>query len=168
VPVIAGALQHRGAAFIDVISPCVAFNNHAGSTKSFDYVREHNDAVNRLDVITGRDPITIDYAPGTVQIVEQHDGSKLALRKVAADYDAHDRLRAATYLQERAAAREIVTGLLYMDREPDDLHANLGTVPAALNTLGAAVLVICTSPGCCVTSAVKLRWFKGRSRSCSV
>ena len=62
VPLIAAAIQHKGAAFIDVVSPCVAFNNHAGSTKSFDYVREHNDAVNRLDVITGRDPITVDYA----------------------------------------------------------------------------------------------------------
>ena len=92
VPLIAAAIQHKGAAFIDVISPCVAFNNHAGSTKSFDYVREHNDAVNRLDVITGRDPITVDYAPGTVQMVEQHDGTKLALRKIDADYDPHDRL----------------------------------------------------------------------------
>src|ERR1700757_224360 len=98
VPVIAGALQHKGAAFIDVISPCVAFNNHAGSTKSFDYVREHNDAVNRLDVITGRDPITVDYAPGTVQIVEQHDGSRLALRKLDADYDANDRAGAMGFL----------------------------------------------------------------------
>ena len=64
-------------------SPCVAFNNHDGSTKSFDYVREHNEAVNRLDFITGRAPITVDYAPGTVQVVEQHDGSRLVLRKVA-------------------------------------------------------------------------------------
>ncbi len=75
VPLIKGAIEHRGAAFLDVISPCVAFNNHTGSTKSFDYVREHNEAVNRLDVITGRAPITVDYAPGTVEIVEQHDGS---------------------------------------------------------------------------------------------
>ena len=88
VPLIAAAIRHKGAAFIDVISPCIAFNNHAGSTKSFDYVREHNDAVNRLDVITGRDPITVDYAPGTVQVVEQHDGTRLALRKIDADYDA--------------------------------------------------------------------------------
>ena len=87
VPLIAAAIEHKGAAFIDVISPCVAFNNHAGSTKSFDYVREHNDAVNRLDVITGRDPITVDYAPGTVQMVEQHDGTRIALRKIDADYD---------------------------------------------------------------------------------
>ncbi|HEX4195224.1 MAG TPA: 2-oxoacid:ferredoxin oxidoreductase subunit beta, partial [Stellaceae bacterium] len=65
VPLIKAAMNHHGAAFIDIISPCIAFNNHAGSTKSFDYVREHNDAVNRLDVLTGREPISVDYAPGT-------------------------------------------------------------------------------------------------------
>src|SRR4030081_137910 len=92
VPLIKGAIEHEGAAFIDVISPCVAFNNHAGSTKSFDYVREHNEAVNRLDFITGRAPITVTYDPGSVEVVEQHDGSKLVLKKVAADYDANDRL----------------------------------------------------------------------------
>src|SRR5499433_2855672 len=91
VPLIEAAILHRGAAFIDCISPCVAFNNHAGSTKGFDYVREHNDAVNYLDVITGRAPIKIDYAPGSVKIVEQHDGSKLVLRKLDSDYDVHDR-----------------------------------------------------------------------------
>ena len=80
VPMIKAAIEHQGAAFIDVISPCVAFNNHAGSTKSFDYVREHNKAVNRLDFISGRAPITVDYEPGSVEIVEQHDGSKLVLQ----------------------------------------------------------------------------------------
>src|SRR5579862_3507370 len=74
-PLIEAALTHRGAAFIDVISPCVQFNNHAGSTKSFDYVREHNAAVNRLDVIIGQEEITVDYGPGTVELVAQHDGS---------------------------------------------------------------------------------------------
>src|SRR5215831_13638495 len=74
VPLIKAAIEHEGAAFIDVISPCVAFNNHAGSTKSFDYVREHNEAVNRLDFITGRAPITVSYEPGSVEVVEQHDG----------------------------------------------------------------------------------------------
>src|ERR1700746_3201318 len=87
VPLIAAAIQHKGASFIDVVSPCVAFNNHAGSTKSFDYVREHNDAVTRLDVLVGRDPINVEYAPGTVQVVEQHDGSKMRLRKIDGDYD---------------------------------------------------------------------------------
>src|SRR3977135_2812646 len=85
VPLIEAALKHEGAAMIDVISPCVAFNNHAGSTKSFDYVREHNEAVNRLDFITGRNPITVSYQPGEVEVVEQHDGSKLGLKKGAAD-----------------------------------------------------------------------------------
>src|SRR6202012_2299243 len=102
VPLIAAAIQHKGAAFIDGVSPCIAFNNHAGSTKRFDYVREHNDAVNRLDVITGRDPITVDYAPGTGQVVEQHEGTRLALRKLDADYDPHDRLGAQTFLQKHA------------------------------------------------------------------
>ena len=97
------------------MSPCVAFNNHAGSTKSFDYVREHNDAVNRLDVITGREPITVDYAPGSVQVVEQHDGTRLALRKLDADYDVHDRLAAMAFLQKHAAKGQVVTGLLYVD-----------------------------------------------------
>src|SRR5918997_4120927 len=84
VPLIKAAIEHRGAAFIDVISPCVAFNNHAGSTKSFDYVREHNEAVNRLDFITGRSPITIQYEPGAVEVVEQHDGSRPVLKQIAA------------------------------------------------------------------------------------
>ena len=101
-----------------MISPCVAFNNHAGSTKSFDYVREHNEAVNRLDFITGRAPITVDYAPGTVEVVEQHDGSKLVLRKLDADYDVHDRLGAMSFLQQHAAKGQIVTGLLYVDPNP--------------------------------------------------
>src|SRR5208337_3452392 len=87
VPLIKAAIEHKGAAFIDCISPCVAFNNHSGSTKSFDSVREHNEAVNRLDFMTGRAPIQVDYEPGTVEVVEQHDGTSLVLRKLAADYD---------------------------------------------------------------------------------
>jgi 2-oxoglutarate ferredoxin oxidoreductase subunit beta len=136
VPLIKGAIEHEGAAFIDVISPCVAFNNHAGSTKSFDYVREHNEAVNRLDVITGRAPIKLDQLPGTVQVVEQHDGSRLVLRKLGADYDVSDRLAAMSFLQTHAAKGQIVTGLIYLDREPEDLHASLNTVAVPLNELG--------------------------------
>jgi 2-oxoglutarate ferredoxin oxidoreductase subunit beta len=135
VPIIEAAIEHRGAAFIDVISPCIAFNNHPDSTKSFDYVREHNEAVNRLDFITGRAPIKISYEPGTVEIVEQHDGSKLALRKLAAEYDVHDRLAAMTFLQSRAAEGQIVTGLLYVDPDPEDLHRHFGTVERPLNAL---------------------------------
>ena len=136
VPIVKAAIEHKGAAFIDVISPCVAFNNHAGSTKSFDYVREHNEAVNRLDFMTGRDPISVDYAPGTVQTVEQHDGTTLVLRKLNADYDVHDRLAAMNFLQQHAAKGQVVTGVLYIADEPEDLHAHLNTCDAPLNTLG--------------------------------
>jgi 2-oxoglutarate ferredoxin oxidoreductase subunit beta len=135
VPLIKAAIEHRGAALLDVISPCIAFNNHTGSTKSFDYVREHNEAVNRLDFFTGRAPITVDYEPGAVEVVEQHDGSKLVLKKVAADYDPHDRLGAMTFLQQHAAKGQIVTGLIYMDRDPVDLHTHFNTAQAPLNSL---------------------------------
>ncbi|MGB7035652.1 MAG: 2-oxoacid:ferredoxin oxidoreductase subunit beta, partial [Xanthobacteraceae bacterium] len=135
-PLIKAAIEHRGAAFIDVISPCVAFNNHEGSTKSFDYVREHNDAVNFLDFMTGRAPIHVDYDPGTVEYVEQHDGTTLALRKLNAEYDVHDRLAAMTFIQHHASLGQIVTGLLYVESEASDLHDHLNTVPAPLNTLG--------------------------------
>ncbi len=135
VPIIKAAIEHGGAAFIDVISPCVAFNNHPGSTKSFDYVREHNEAVNRLDFISGRDEIVAEYEPGTVEIVAQHDGSLLKLRKLAGDYDPHDRVSALGYLQSRSAAGEIVTGLLYVDPDSVDLHDHLETVSTPLNAL---------------------------------
>ena len=135
VPIIKAAIEHEGAAFIDVISPCVAFNNHPGSTKSYDYVREHNDAVNFLDVITGRAPIHVDYEPGTVELVEQHDGTVLALRKLNAEYDVHDRNAAMSFLHHHAAKGQIVTGLLYVDEEPEDLHAHLRTVDGPLNRL---------------------------------
>ena len=135
VPIIKAAIAHKGAAFIDIISPCVAFNNHAGSTKSFDFVREHNEAVNRLDFISSRMPIEVKYDPGTVEVVEQHDGSRIALRKLAADYELHDRTAALGFLQHHAAKGQIVTGLLYVEKEPEDLHAHLHTVDAPLNAL---------------------------------
>jgi 2-oxoglutarate/2-oxoacid ferredoxin oxidoreductase subunit beta len=141
VPLIKAAITHEGAAFIDCISPCVAFNNHMGSTKSFDYVREHNEAVNRLDFITEREEITADYAPGTVEVVTQHDGSMLRLRKLYPDYNPHDRVAAMNYLQERQAAGEVVTGLLYVDEESADLHKSLNTVEKALNMLDESELI---------------------------
>jgi 2-oxoglutarate ferredoxin oxidoreductase subunit beta len=141
VPLIKAALSHRGAAVIDVISPCVAFNNHVGSTKSFDYVREHNEAVNRLDVVPHRETIVADYHPGSVLEVTQHDGTTLRLRKLAEHYDPSDRVAAMNYLAERAALGEIVTGLLYVDPEAEDLHDHLGTVETPLNALSDAELV---------------------------
>ncbi|HEY2659450.1 MAG TPA: 2-oxoacid:ferredoxin oxidoreductase subunit beta [Caulobacteraceae bacterium] len=141
VPLIKAALSHRGAAFIDCISPCVQFNNHTGSTKSFDYVREHNEAVNRLEVIGPRSPIHIDHEPGTTELVTQHDGSVLALHKLGVQYDPSDRVGAMTFLQQRQALGEIVTGLLYVDPEAQDLHDGLETVDTPLNALSDRELV---------------------------
>src|ERR1700710_1545156 len=141
VPLIEAALKHEGAAFIDCLSPCVAFNNHEGSTKSFDYVREHNAAVNYLDVIPERSEITVDYAPGSVELVKQHDGSTLRLRKLHTDYDMHDRVSALTYMQQRHAEGEIVTGLLYVDPNPRDLHQHLKTSDTPLNAMREDALV---------------------------
>ena len=135
VPLIKAALTHRGAAFIDCISPCVAFNNHEGSTKSFDYVREHNEAVNFLDVITTREEITADYAPGTVEIVRQHDGSFLKLRKLDNEYDPTDRVAAMNFLHTHHARGEIVTGLLYVDPDAQDMHDYLATAEKPFNEL---------------------------------
>jgi len=136
VPLVKAAIAHEGAAFIDVISPCVAFNNHAGSTKSYDYVRAHNEAVNRLDFWPSREAITVRYADGEVIDVPQHDGSILRLRKVDADYDPTDRVGAMSYVQEHQRRGEFVTGLLYVRPDARDLHASFNTVPAPLNSLG--------------------------------
>jgi len=135
VPLLKAAITHKGAAFIDVVSPCVQFNNNPQSTKSYDFVREHNDAVNRLDFITPRAQIHVDYEPGTVETVVQHDGSVLKLAKLHTDYNPHDRGQAMGWLQQRHEAGEVVTGLLYIDAEPEDLHAHLNTVDAPLNRL---------------------------------
>ena len=150
VPLIKGALSHRGAALIDVISPCVAFNNHAGSTKSYDYVRAHNEAVNRLDFIPNRDAITAMYAPGEVIEVQQHDGSMLRLRKLAQGYDAGDRIAAMTHIATHESRGEILTGLLYVDASAEDLHAHLHTIDMPLNALNAAELC----PGSAALAAI--------------
>jgi 2-oxoglutarate ferredoxin oxidoreductase subunit beta len=139
-PLIKAAILHPGAAFIDVISPCVAFNNHEGSTKSYDYVREHNEAVNQLDVMLPRKPIAAEYAPGELEEVVQHDGSLLRLRKLAADYDPSDRISAMSFVQQHDARGEVVTGLLYVDPEPEDLHAHLNTVNTPFNSLAETQL----------------------------
>ena len=89
----------------------------------------------RSDFISGREEITAEYEPGTVEIVAQHDGSLLKLRKLAADYDPHDRVAALGYLQRSSAAGEIVTGLLYVDPDAEDLHDHMETVATPLNAL---------------------------------
>ena len=136
VPLLKAAIAHQGSAILDVISPCVQFNNHPGSTKSFDFVREHNEAVNRLDFIVDRKEIKADYEPGTVQLVQQHDGSYLKLSKLHADYDPTDRAAAMAYVQHHHNKGEVLTGLLYVEEKADDMHANLKTSAVPLNRLG--------------------------------
>jgi 2-oxoglutarate ferredoxin oxidoreductase subunit beta len=141
VPLIKAAVAHRGAAFIDVISPCVAFNNHPGSTKSYDYVREHNDAVNRLDFWPSREEITTEIAPGATRTVVLHDGGTVRLHKTADDYDATDKVAAMAYLESHRARGEVVTGLLYVKPDSTDMHDALETVGAPLNSLNDSDLV---------------------------
>src|SRR5467141_3760771 len=136
VPIIKAAIEHQGAAFIDVISPCVAFNNHAGSTKSYDYVRDHNEAVNRLDFWPSRESINVEYNEGDAIEVPQHDGSIIRLRKTHPEYDPTDRVQALEYVAHHAAKGEVVTGLLYLDTNSEDLHAHLNTVETPFNKLG--------------------------------
>jgi 2-oxoglutarate ferredoxin oxidoreductase subunit beta len=140
VPIIKAAIGHKGAAFIDVISPCVAFNNHAGSTRSYDYVREHNEAVNRIDFIETRPEIRTEYEAGDVIEVPQHDGTVLRLRKLHADYDPTDKVGAMNFIQQHQARGEIVTGLLYANPDAEDLHEHLGTADVPFNRLEAAEL----------------------------
>jgi 2-oxoglutarate ferredoxin oxidoreductase subunit beta len=139
VPLIEGAIRHGGAAFIDVISPCVAFNNHAGSTRSYDHVREHNEALNRIDFIALAAEQVVQGSPDLIE-VPQADGSTMRLRRVDESYDPTDRLGAMNSLQLRAAAGEIATGLLYVDPAAHDWHAAQHTVAAPLNTLAEADL----------------------------
>jgi 2-oxoglutarate/2-oxoacid ferredoxin oxidoreductase subunit beta len=135
VPLLKAAIAHQGSAIIDVVSPCVQFNNNPQSTKSYDFVREHNDAVNRIDFIEPKAEIKADYEPGTVTEIVQHDGSILRLAKLDPAYDPHDKAKAMAYLQERHAAGEVVTGLLYIEDDAEDIHRHLNTVERPLNTL---------------------------------
>jgi 2-oxoglutarate/2-oxoacid ferredoxin oxidoreductase subunit beta len=140
VPLIKGALDHGGAAFIDVISPCVTFNNHGGSTKSYDYVRQHNEAVNRIDFMDLHTEITTVYEPGTVIEVPQHDGTMMRLRKLQPDYDPNDRYAALSYMNAHQARGEVVTGLLYLDPVATDMHLSLNTSDTPLHSMGVREL----------------------------
>jgi 2-oxoglutarate ferredoxin oxidoreductase subunit beta len=121
VPLLQAALAHRGTSVIDVNSPCVTFNDHEGSTKSYAYVKDHDAPVNTPDYIAPQEEITVDYEPGTAQDVELHDGSHIILRKIGPDHDARDPVAAMRLLFEARHTSEIVTGLLYVNPDADDL-----------------------------------------------
>jgi 2-oxoglutarate ferredoxin oxidoreductase subunit beta len=140
VPLIEGAIRHGGAAFIDVVSPCVAFNNHDGSTKSYDHVRAHNEAVSRIDFIDLAAPREAALSPGDVFDLPQGDGSVMRLRRLRADHDPTSRLNAMDVVQKLAAQGEVATGLIYLQPDASDLHAALNTSATPLNRLGEAAL----------------------------
>jgi len=140
VPLIEGAIRHGGAAFIDVVSPCVAFNNHQGSTKSYDHVRAHNEALARIDFIDLAQRRDAAMAPGDVFDLPQADGSVMRLRRLRADHDPTSRLNAMDVVQKLAAKGEVATGLIYLQPEATDLHQALNTAATPLNRLGEGAL----------------------------
>jgi hypothetical protein len=135
VPILKAGLAHSAFAFIDVISPCVTFNDHEGSTKSYAYTREHDVEVVQADFVPPSEEIAVDYEQGEVKNVMLHDGGWVRLRKIAKDYDATDRDRAYAYIRERQRAGEIATGLLYISPDSRDMHDQSETVEQPLTTL---------------------------------
>jgi 2-oxoglutarate ferredoxin oxidoreductase subunit beta len=135
VPLIKAGLRHKGMAFIDIISPCVAFNNHQGSTKSYDHVRQYTHAVVNADYVEEHDEITVDYLPGTREDVAMPDGSTLRLYKLDDAYDPHDRIGALNYIQRHQEEGGVVTGMLYVDPLAADCHEIMDTVQKPLNEL---------------------------------
>ena len=140
IPLLKGALLHRGFAFIDCISPCVTFNNHPGSTRSYAHFREHEMEVAIADFVPRREEITAKQAEANVTPVKLHDGSTLLLRPLTDDYDPHDKIAAATLIQEQQREGHFATGLLFIDPNAGDMHATLGTVDAPLTELPFASL----------------------------
>ena len=135
VPMIKAAMSHPGFAFLDVISPCVTFNNNAGSTKSYDFVRQHMEATATIDFVPPREEITVAYEEGETANVELYDGSRISLAKLAPDWDPRDRQSAVNRLHTSKKNGNVLTGLLYIDPESKDLHELIGSSERPLNTL---------------------------------
>ena len=135
IPLIKAAIKHPGFAFINVISPCVTFNNNVGSTKSYDYVREHLDATSTIDFVPEMKEITTNYEEGSSKNVKMHDGSFLQLNKLAKDWDPMNRQSVANAMMIAKSKGEILTGLLYMSPNTVDLHNTIQTNDRALNSL---------------------------------
>jgi 2-oxoglutarate/2-oxoacid ferredoxin oxidoreductase subunit beta len=141
IPLIKAAISYKGFAFLDVISPCVTFNNHPTSTKSYDYVRAHNMASeNKLDFVESKEEITTDYAAGTSTDITMHDGSLVRLYKVDGGHDPRDPDAAIMTIRRNAATGAVATGLLYIDEEQQDLHDLLESDARPLSTLPMAEL----------------------------
>lgn len=133
VPLIKAGIRHKGFALLDVLSPCVTFNDHEASTKSYAYTREFRHRVVNADFIPPREEIKAAYDEGEAMPIELHDGSRVVLRKVSADYNPHNRGAAIDYIRSHHRAGEIVTGLLYIDEGDPDMHGLNNTTRVPLN-----------------------------------
>jgi 2-oxoglutarate ferredoxin oxidoreductase subunit beta len=140
VPLLKAAMHHRGFALLNVISPCVTFNNNPGSTKSYDYVREHMEVTATVDFVPIMREITATYEAGSIEDLTMHDGSLIRLHKLEKDWDPLDRLSSMMAVQNAKKKGEILTGLLYVDPESSDLHDILQTSKTPLNKLTKAQL----------------------------
>ncbi len=135
VPLIKGAIMHKGFALLDVISPCVTFNDHEGSTKSYAHTREHFHQVINADFVPPSEEIVAAYEEGDTMPIKLHDGSKIVFRRVDKDYDPTSRAAAFTFLRDSVNAGEIITGLLYIDEETGDMHDLSGSIEKPLSKI---------------------------------
>jgi len=154
VPLIQAAMRHKGFALIDVLSPCVTFNDHEGSTKSYEYTREHYDAAVNVDFIPFQKEIAADYGAGDVLPVVLHDGSRILLRKLDATYDPTDRAAASMAIQEHLKKGEFLTGLLHVDTNGKEFHEVNETPAIPLNQIAHDRL----SPGSAALAKVLARY----------
>ena len=132
VPLIKGAIKHKGFALLDIISPCVTFNDHEGSTKSYEHTRKNFHRVINTDFVPPSEEIKAAYEAGDTMPVKLHDGSHIVFRRVDKDYDPTSRAAAFSYLRGSVNAGEIITGLLYIDEETGDMHDLSGSVETPL------------------------------------
>jgi 2-oxoglutarate/2-oxoacid ferredoxin oxidoreductase subunit beta len=135
VALLQGALGHKGTAFLDVLSPCVTFNNHEGSTKSYKHVKETESLLHQVGFVPFYEQITVDYREGTATSIELHDGSHFLLGKLEQNYDPKDKAGALRRVREASARGEVLTGLLYIDSSKPDFVENLGLADEPLATL---------------------------------
>jgi len=135
VPLLKGALMHRGFALVDIVSPCVTFNDHEGSTKSYAHTRQFYHHVAEFDYIPPTEEIKASYDVGEAIPIKLHDGSTIILRKIDKEYDLTSRAVAFKYLRERFNAGEITTGLLYLNESRAEMHELLGNVETPLSQL---------------------------------
>lgn len=133
--ILKAAIAHRGIAMLDVISPCVTFNDHEGSTKSYAYMKEHDDPLQEIDFVPFFQNIEVNYDPGETQDIQLHDGSHLRLRKLAPDFDATDHLKALLAMEAAKERNEVLTGIFYVNTHRKDFVELLNLVDEPLATL---------------------------------